>query len=81
MREIRKYNSKTREVEKHYVPKEWRLALWNTRMDEVVNCAGCGKEILFGECYTSRYLFNGAGLGYGMCLLCYAKEDSRRWSV
>ena len=77
MRMIRKYDVEKREMIDWYVPREWRLALWNTNMDERVNCAQCGTEHKYGDCYTSRELMNGAGLGYGVCSKCYVKERAR----
>lgn len=77
MRMIRKYDVEKREMIDYEVKRAWRLALWNTNMDEIVNCAQCGEQLKYGDCYTSRELMNGAGLGYGVCSRCYAKERTR----
>jgi len=44
-------------------------------MDKIVNCANCGKELKFGECYTSKTIHTEIGMGYGVCEECYNKED------
>lgn len=77
MRAIRKYDVEKREMIDWDVSREWRLALWNTNMDEIVNCAQCGVKLKYGDCYTSRELMNGAGLGYGVCMRCYQEEGLR----
>lgn len=77
MRLVRKYDVEKREMIDWYIPREWRTALWNTNMNDIVNCAQCGKELKYGDCYTSRELMNGAGLGYGVCGACYQKERRR----
>lgn len=81
MRLIKKYDVEKRENIDWYVPREWRVALWNTNMDETVNCAHCGTELKYEDCYTSRELMNGAGLGYGVCSTCYAKERMRLQTI
>lgn len=43
-------------------------------MDEVVNCARCGKKIKYGDCYTSKQIHNDFGFGYAVCPECYEKE-------
>lgn len=77
MRMIKKYDVEKRETIDWYVPREWVIALWNTNMDDKVNCAQCGTKLRYGDCYTSRELFNGGGLGYGVCSLCSQKERVR----
>ena len=42
MRMIKKYDVEKRETIDWYVPREWVIALWNTNMDDKVNCAQCG---------------------------------------
>ena len=44
-------------------------------MDKIVNCANCGKELKFGECYTSKTIHTEIGMGYGVCEECYDKEE------
>lgn len=57
------------------IPKEWRIVITTDDMSTKVNCASCGKELTYGECYTSRQIqLRGSGLGLGVCSECYEKE-------
>lgn len=47
-------------------------------MDTVINCAQCGKEVKFGDCFTSMEIHNDAGFGFSVCEDCYDKEWHRR---
>lgn len=71
---LNKWNFKKHEYEDCIIPDEWNVPLYSADMDEIVNCPHCGKEIKFGETYTSRQFHNFVGLGYGVCETCYAKE-------
>ena len=46
--------------------------------EKIVNCPQCGKELPYGETYTSKEIHNWVGLGYGVCEECYEKECERR---
>ena len=46
-------------------------------MDEIVNCPHCGREVTFGECYTSREIHTQSGFGYAVCEKCYGIERAR----
>ena len=43
-----------------------------------MNCPHCGKELPYGETYTSKEIHNWVGLGYGVCEECYEEEWKRR---
>ena len=47
-------------------------------MNEIVQCAGCGKDIKYGMTYTSMEIHTNLGLGYGVCKDCYSAEWKRR---
>lgn len=76
--EIRKWNYKTHEYDSIEVPDEWNVSLYTENMDEIVNCPHCGKELRYGETYTSKEIHNWIGLGYGVCEECYEEEWKRR---
>lgn len=76
---MQKYNRELHKYEEYKIPKEWRCPLYSEDMDEVVNCAQCGKEVLYGDCYTSMEVHNHIGLGYGVCPDCYKDEHNRRF--
>lgn len=55
---------------------------WNVTglapMNRLINCAGCGKLLTFGETLTSLENFDDSGMfGLGVCGNCYAKELPR----
>lgn len=47
-------------------------------MSNKVNCAQCGREIKFGDSYTSKEIHTFSGFGYSVCEECYDKEWERR---
>ena len=48
--------------------------LFQNALDNNVVCAECGKELAYGDCYTSRTIQDSMGFGYGICVDCYDKE-------
>lgn len=71
---LRKWNYKSERYEKHEIPDEWNVALFENDMDKLINCADCGKKIKYGEGYTSRDIHTHIGLGYCVCKDCYFKR-------
>lgn len=57
---------------------------WNVTalapMNRLINCAGCGKLLTFGETYTSfeQVTDDGGFFGLGVCGGCYTKELHRQ---
>lgn len=76
--ELRKWNYEIHEYNPMEVPDEWNVLLYTDDMDEIVNCPHCGKELPYGETYTSKEIHNWVGLGYGVCEECYEEEWKRR---
>lgn len=72
-----KWNHKTREYDYYETPEEWHTPLYTDNMEEIVNCAQCGREIAYGDCYTSREIHNGYGFGYPVCEDCLKEEWER----
>ena len=60
--------------EPYSTPKEWNVPLYSEDMRQIVNCASCGKEIYYGDTYTSKTIHNAVGLGYPVCEACYEHE-------
>ena len=48
---------------------------------EIINCADCGKQITYGDCYTSLTIHTNTGMGYPVCEKCYKKEWEERRAV
>lgn len=71
---LRKWNNKAHEYDPYEVPGDWYVSIFEVNMDTVVNCAECGKKIMFGQGYTSRKIHTRYGMGYVVCKDCYGKE-------
>lgn len=69
-----KWDFEKRVYRPYEIPGNWYCPLSLFDMDTVINCASCGKEIPFGDTYTSRCIHNAAGFGYMVCAECYEKE-------
>ena len=70
MKTLRKYDFYKREYHDYEVPDYWNVKTYCDDMAEIINCAQCGKEIPFGESYTSRQVHTEHGFGYGVCRYC-----------
>ena len=75
---IGRWNYITREYDPYEIPDNWNVKLYSLDMDEIINCTSCGKEVTYGECYTSFELHNDVGLGYPVCQECYDEEIKRK---
>lgn len=71
---IRKWNFEKRTYEDYVVPEGKMPMSYSVDMDELGNCASCGKDIRYGDCYTSRQFHTLSGIGYAVCPECYMKE-------
>lgn len=71
---MQKWNFNTREYEPYSVPANWNCKTYSVDMDEIVNCPHCGRQVAFGECYTSRQIHTEHGFGYAVCESCYEDE-------
>lgn len=70
---VQKWNPVARQYEA-YTPPAGYITLHETDMDKPINCARCGKQITFGEGYSSLQIHNGMGVGYSVCESCYDAE-------
>jgi len=71
---LHKWNYKTNEYGPYEVPDDWNVSTFEADMGSIVNCAECGKSIMFGQGYTSRKIHTLFGMGYVVCKDCYDKE-------
>ena len=53
---MKKWNYETHQYEEYKVPSDWNVSMYETDMKKVVNCAECGKQIKYGESFTSQHL-------------------------
>lgn len=72
--QLNKWNFKTRKYEPYKVPDHWNVKTLSWDMEEIVTCPHCGKDLAFGDCYTSRQIHTEHGMGYAVCRKCYEKE-------
>lgn len=72
--DIAKWNFKTHEYEPYTPNPQWKIKLYSNDMNEAINCTSCGKDMLYGDTFTSRQLHNHIGLGYPVCRDCYDHE-------
>lgn len=73
MKKLHKWDYDKRKYVDYEVPDDWRLAIYEVDMDTLCNCCQCGKEIPYGESYTSQEVHT-PGLGYAVCEACHEKE-------
>ena len=74
---VNKWNDKEHKYFPHEIPDSWHISLIEFDMDKKINCVNCGKEIYFGDGYTSRRYHTDKGLGYMECKTCYFKYCER----
>jgi hypothetical protein len=73
-RTLSRWNPKTRVYEDYRVPDGWNVSCYEADMTAVVNCAQCGREVVYGETYTSLQVHTAMGFGFGVCEECYEEE-------
>lgn len=78
LQRLSKWDYETRSYHKYGVPAEWKVSTCCADMSQIINCAGCGKELPYGETFTSLEIHTKIGIGYGVCNDCYEKEWERR---
>lgn len=76
---MQKWNYEKREYEKYEVPEDWKCYLYSSDMERKINCAACGREVIYAEGYTSFEIHNQMGFGYIVCDECYEKEKERKF--
>lgn len=74
---LRKWDYETHKYLKHEIPDNWYVPLIS-KVGDKVNCPHCGKEIIFGETFTSLEIHTPVGLGYGVCDKCYQEKWNRK---
>lgn len=71
---MKKWNFQTRKYEQYNVPSIWKIGLYSTDSDELVNCAKCGKLIKVANKYRSLEIYNEKGQEYAVCKCCFKEE-------
>lgn len=75
---LNKWNYQTHSYDPMQIPNDWNCKTYSDDMDEIINCPHCGKQIKFGDGYTSLEIHTHIGFGYIVCEECYNKEWERR---
>lgn len=68
---LRRWSESEHRYMPYVVPDDWHVSTYETDMTKLVNCAQCGRELPFGECYTSYQVHTPIGMGYAVCGDCY----------
>lgn len=68
---VNKWDSKKKKYNKVNIPSDWKISTFEFDMNTIVNCVNCGKEVVFGDGYTSRRYHTEMGMGYSECEECY----------
>ena len=68
---VNRWNKEKHEYVEHHIPENWNVKTYSIDMNEIVNCVCCGKEMRFGDGYTSRRFHSKVGFGYCECEKCY----------
>jgi len=75
---LRKWNYKKHIYEPFEVPNDRKIRLLSKDLKDKIDCANCGKEVEFGDTYTSMTIHNDVGFGYCVCEECYEDEWKER---
>lgn len=74
---LHKWNREIFAYDDYEVPNDWNVRAFSLDMGMIVNCPHCGREVLFGDCFTSHEIHTQHGMGYAVCGECYDKEWER----
>ena len=74
---LRRWNYEKQAYDPFEIPDAWNAKSYAADMDEIVNCAKCGRSITYGSSYTSREIRTTYGFGYAVCGECYDAERKR----
>ena len=76
---MKRWNYETQSYDEYTVPDDcnWVCPLMLMDMDAVINCASCGKKMIYGAGYTSKEIHTDMGMGYSVCGECYENEVVR----
>lgn len=74
---VRKWDFEKHEYAPIELPEDWIVPMLVPvdELDNLVNCANCGKKVPYGETMTSKQYHNMTGLGFGVCDDCYKNEQ------
>lgn len=71
-----KWNYERHAYDEYDVPPKSKI--YTDDMDEIVQCAQCGRELTYGDSYTSLEIHTSGGLGFCVCEDCADEELKRK---
>ena len=73
---MQKWNLQQARYEEYTKPEDsgWYCPIYCNDLDEPVNCSECGKKLVYGDTFTSRFIHNKTGFGYPVCYECSEVE-------
>ena len=77
---LNKWNYTTKKYEPYEVPDTWNVAIHRDNLWDPIDCAMCGKTILYGVSYSSPAIHTEMGIGYCVCEKCHREEMELRLS-
>ena len=78
---MQRWNYAKCDYEPYEVPEGWKCPLTSADMNLIINCASCGRELTYGDAYTSREIHTEYGMGYPVCDECKETEIRREWEA
>lgn len=56
------------------IPNDRKVGVYREDLTERVDCANCGRRMVFGESFTSLTIHTPMGIGYAVCEQCHREE-------
>lgn len=75
---LKKWNYQKHKYEPYEIPDSWNVKIYTNNMEEIINCAHCGRKIKAGDSHSSYEIQNDFGIGYGICEKCFNNEMFRK---
>lgn len=70
----KKWNLRLRQYEPYTLPAGWVCPQICEDMEMPINCASCGKQMTYGQGFTSRIIQTDGGMSYSVCWDCKNRE-------
>jgi len=71
MADIKAFRWDGKQYVPYKIPEGCNCRTFSPDLSEKVNCINCGKELTYGESYTSHQFHDQRGFGFAECEDCY----------
>lgn len=71
---MKRWNCEKHKYEEYNVSSNWKCELYSTDLEELIDCANCGKSIKIEEKYRSIEIHTETGQEYAVCKRCFRDE-------